>query len=117
MPRAWGLAASARRATGELLVMSIHTAEAGMAARRPPGLAITSRTSRDPGSIVMTRSAPSATSAGLLRHRAPHSSTAASSCGRASAAVTSYPAATRFTHIGRPIRPVPTNPIALMRAR
>ena len=66
-PRARAAAASSRPAAGLLLLMSIHTAVEGIAAStRDP--AITSRTSREPGSIVMRISASAATSASVPRH-------------------------------------------------
>ena len=101
--------ARSRIAAGLLLVMSTQTAVEGMMVSTPDP-AITSRTSREPGSIVMRISAPAATSASVARHCAPHCMTARSRSARASPAVTICPAATRFVHMGNPIRPTPMNP-------
>jgi len=95
-------------AVGDVLPMSIQHAPARIASTTPPVPSITSCTSGDPGSIVISTSALAAACAEVLAQTAPTASATACVSGRWSAAVTGYPARTRLVHIGIPIRPRPT---------
>jgi hypothetical protein len=87
-PRASAAAASTCPTAGELLVMSIHVAVAGNTVSAPPRPAITSCTSRGPGSIVTRTSTIAAAPAAVAAHRAPQPVTASSSSACASPTAT-----------------------------
>jgi hypothetical protein len=76
----------------------------GKAASTPPVPVITSLTAAGPGSMVKGC------------QRAPHSVTPCSRLERASPAMTSYPVAARFAHMGRPMLPTPIKPMQVTMA-
>jgi hypothetical protein len=88
----------------------------GKAASTPPVPVITSLTAAGPGSMVIRMSARTAAPAGAAAQRAPHSVTPCSRLERASPAMTSYPVAARFAHMGRPMLPTPIKPMQVTMA-
>ncbi|HTQ92425.1 MAG TPA: hypothetical protein VMK84_23330 [Streptosporangiaceae bacterium] len=77
-----------RTAAGELLVMSIQAAAAASDVSAPSFPSIAVRTSRGPGSMVISTSADEAARAGVSCQLAPHAMAAGSRSARLSVAVT-----------------------------
>src|SRR5437870_8525690 len=115
-PRAVTAFAIRRETLGSIVDMSTHRRPRATLSRTPPAPRYADSACDDEGSMVITSSASRAAAAVEAARAAP-ARTAPSSAGSATSyALTVWPFFTRFASIGRPMAPVPMNPIFMDRS-